>query len=317
MKNKFLFRVIIFVFIICFVPEISGFPVYSAGLLYDEYYPIEKNNVGISYSRYYDTYSAENRPESIIEVAGSDYISAEDGTFSVRKNILTWESSTGSVVYNIDVQETGIYCMNMTYSALKSETSSIEFSLSVDGKIPYDTASRITLNKVWVNEKEISTDSHGNQIRSAQVQKEMWKKSDLMDVDGLFSEPLIFYLEKGNHEIKFTSERACFEIEKFKFYNPEKLQTYKAYISGADINATPENIFRIEGENAVFKSDRTLYPTCDNSHYNVSPADPVKILYNTFGGGNWKKTLQSATWTIPKEDVKNDGWYKVESSDIY
>lgn len=311
MKNKFIFRVIIFVFIIFFVPEFAGFPAYSAGLLYDEYYPIEKNNAEISYSRYYDVYSDEKRPESIIEVAGSDYISAENGTFSVRKNILVWESSAGSVAYNIEVQETGIYCMNMTYLPLKSETSSIEFALSVDGKIPYDTASRITLNKVWVNEKEISTDSHGNQIRSAQVQKEMWKNSDLMDVDGLFSEPLIFYLEKGHHEIKFTSERACFEIKKFKVYNPEKLQTYKEYISGADINATPENIFRIEGENAVFKSDRTLYPTCDNSHYNVSPADPVKILYNTFGDGNWKKPLQSATWTIRKEDVKNDGWYKI------
>ncbi|MCM1357938.1 MAG: extracellular solute-binding protein [Prevotella sp.] len=309
MKNKFLFRIIIFIFIIFFVP--AEFPAYSAGLLYDEYYPIEKNNTEISYSRYYDIYSAENRPESIIEVIGSDYISAENGTFSVRENILIWESSTGEISYNIDVQETGIYCMNMTYFPLKSETSSIEFSLSIDGKKSYDTASRITLNKVWVNEKEISTDSHGNQIRSAQVQKEMWKNSDLMDVDGLFSEPLIFYLEKGHHEIKFSSERAYFALEKFKFYNPEKLPTYKEYISGADINTTPENIFRIEGENAVCKSDRTLYPTCDNSHYNVSPADPVKILYNTFGGGNWKKPLQSATWTIPKEEIKNDGWYKI------
>lgn len=287
----------------------ADFPAYSAGLLYDKYYPIEKNNAEISYSRYYDIYSAENRPESIIEVTGSDYISAKNGNFSVRENILMWESSAGEVSYGIDVQETGIYCMNMTYFPFKSETSSIEFSLSIDGKIPYDTASRITLNKVWVNEKEISKDSHGNQVRSAQVQKEMWKNSDLMDVDGLFSEPLIFYLEKGHHEIKFSSERAYFAIEKFKFYNPEKLPTYQEYISGADINSTPENIFRIEGENAVFKSDRTLYPTCDNSHYNVSPSDPVKILYNTFG--NWKKPLQSATWTIPKEDIKNDGWYKI------
>ncbi|MDE6425952.1 MAG: hypothetical protein K2K89_07425 [Ruminococcus sp.] len=309
MKNKFLFRIIIFIFIIFFVP--AEFPAYSAGLLYDEYYPIEKNNTEISYSRYYDIYSAENRPESIIEVSGSDYISAENGTFSVRENILIWESSTGEISYNIDVQETGIYCMNMTYFPLKSETSSIEFSLSIDGKIPYDTASRITLNKVWVNEKEISTDSHGNQVRSAQLQKEMWKNSDLMDVDGLFSEPLIFYLEKGHHEIKFSSECAYFALEKFKFYNPEKLPPYREYISGADINTTPENIFRIEGENAVCKSDRTLYPTCDNSHYNVSPSDPVKILYNTFGRGNWKKPLQSATWTIPKEEIKNDGWYKI------
>lgn len=309
MKNKFLSRVIIFVLIVFFIR--TEFPVYSAGLLYNKYYPIEENNTEISYSRYYDTYCGENRPECVIEVSGSDYVSAENGKFSVRENVLIWESSSGEVSYNIDVQETGIYCMNITYFPLQSETSSIEFSLSIDGQIPYDTASRITLNKIWVSEKEISTDSHGNQIRSTQIQKEMWKNSYIMDVDGLFSEPLIFYLENGHHEIKFSSESACFEIEKFKFCNPEDLPTYKEYISGADINITPENIFRIEAENAVCKSDRTLYPTCDNSHYNVSPADPVKILYNTFGDGNWKKPLQSATWTIPQQDIKYDGWYKI------
>ena len=307
MKNKFLYRVVIFVLIVFCVQ--TGFPVHSAGLLYDAYYPIEENNTENSYSRYYDTYSGENRPEDVIEVAGSDYISAENGKFSVRDRVLVWESLSGTVSYDIDVQETGIYCMNITYLPLKSETSSIEFSLTVDGKIPYDTASRITLNKTWVSEGEISTDSHGNQIRSGQVQKEMWKTSYIMDVDGLFSEPLIFYLEKGRHEVKFTSERAGLEIERFSFCNPEKLPTYKEYISGTDIYSTPENIFRIEAENAVYKSDRTLCSTWNNSDYNVSPADPVKILYNTFG--NWKKPLQSATWTIPQQDIKYDGWYKI------
>lgn len=282
MKNKFLCRIIIFVLIIFIVPKNAGFTANSA------YYPIEENITDNSYSEYYKTHLNENRPADIIEVSANDYISAEN-----------------PVSYNINVQETGIYCMNMTYFPLKSDTSFIEFSLEIDGEIPYDTASRITLNKVWVNEKEISTDSHGNQVRSVQVQKEMQKNADLTD---FFGEPLIFYLEKGRHEIKFTSS-TCFEIEKFKFYNPEKIPMYKEYISGADITATPENIFRIEAENALYKSDRTLYPTCDNSHYNTSPADPVKILYNTFG--NWKKPLQSVTWTIPKEEIKNDGWYKI------
>ncbi len=304
-----MYRIIIYIFIIfCIQTE---FPVHSAGLLYDAYYPVEKDITSISYSKYYDTYCNENRPEEVIEISGGDFISTKNGKFSVRKDVLVWESTTGAVTYSIDVPETGIYCMNMTYFPLKSATSSIEFSLLVDGEIPYDTASRITLSKIWVNEREIYTDSQGNQIRPVQVQAEMRKNTDIMDTDGLYGEPLIFYLEKGRHRIELTSESAGFGIEKIKFYNPASLPTYKEYIAGADIDITPKNIFRIEAENAVYKSDRTLYPTCDNSHYNISPADPVKILYNTFGDVNWKKPLQSATWTIPKEDVKYDGWYKI------
>ncbi|MCM1505603.1 MAG: extracellular solute-binding protein [Ruminococcus flavefaciens] len=314
-KNLFLRLALCFMAVV-FLSGSVKFPAYADGLLYDSYYPIEENITDVSYSEYYDIYSGEERPADIIEVSGSEYVSAEDGTFLVvecdgMENVLIWESSNGNVSYNADIAETGIYCINMTYFPLENDSSLIEFSVSIDGEIPYDTASRITLNKVWVNETDIHNDSHGNQIRPAQVQQGMWQSVDFMDVDGLFSEPLIFYLEKGRHEITFSSERAGFALESFRLYNPEKPPSYSEYVSGADIYSTPENIFRIEGESAVYKSDRTLFPTCDNSNYLVSPSDPVKIVYNTFGADNWKKSLQSATWTIKKEDIKNDGWYKI------
>jgi len=289
------------------------FPVYANSNNKD-YYPIEENITATSYSEYYETHSDENRPSDIIEVLGRDFV-GKNGTFSVgecdgRENVFLWKSSNGEVSCNIDVQQSGIYCMNMTYFAFETDSSAIEFSVSIDGEVPYDTASRITLNKVWINEEDIHNDSHDNQIRPAQIQCGMWQTTDFMDADGLFSEPLIFSFEKGHHEITFSSERAEFAVESFKLYNPEELPTYSEYISEADINS-PENIFRIEGESAVYKSDRTLFPTYDNSDYNVSPSDPTKIVYNTFGSGNWKKALQSATWIIRKEDIKYDGWYKI------
>lgn len=313
MKNKIFFRLLMCVVMLVSAVGNLGFPVY-ADLNNTAYYPIGENVTDTSYSKYYKTHYSENRPSDIIEVSGNGF-TGKNGTFSVgdyegKENVFLWESSNGEISCNIDVKENGIYCMNMTYFAFETDSSVIEFSVSIDGKVPYDTASRITLNKVWVNENDIHNDYNGNQIRPAQIQCGMWQTADFMDVDGLFSEPLIFSLEKGSHKITFSSERAEFAVESFRLYNPEKLPAYSEYISGADIDS-PENIFRIEGENAVYKSDRTLFPTCANSDYNVSPSDPVKIVYNTFGSGNWKKALQSATWIIKKEDIKQDGWYKI------
>ncbi|MBR2284418.1 MAG: extracellular solute-binding protein [Ruminococcus sp.] len=291
----------------------------------DSYYYIEPIDTGIpSYSDYYDQYSGEKRPSAVIEVKGTDYSSAKNGDFStgsygseddMRSDVLVWESSDGDLSYKVDVPETGIYCINMSYFPIESNSSQIELSLRIDGETPYDTASRITLNRVWVNETDIYVDSRGNQVRPSQVQKGMWQQCDIGDVDGLFGEPLFFYLEKGSHELTFSSERAQLAIESFKLYNPEKLPSYSEYAASVPASvtrdATASNIFRIEGEDAAFKSDSTLYPTYDNTNYLVSPSDPVKVVYNTLGSGNWQKALQSVTWEIPAEDVGAGGWFRI------
>ncbi len=291
----------------------------------EDYYYIDTLDVEqITFSDYYDIYCNENRPDKEIVVKGTDYTSAENGKFAngsygvgddVRDNVLIWDSSEGEIAYNINVEETGIYCVNMTYFPIEANNSSIELAMQIDGETPYDTASRITLNKVWINESEIYKDSRGNQVRPSQIQSGMWCSSDFGDIDGLFSEPLFFYLEEGQHEISFSSEKANLAIESFKFYNPDELPSYADYVNAAgasvDVNSTPSNLFRIEGENAVYKSDSTLYPTSDNTSYQVSPSNPTKVVYNTLGSGNWQKALQSVTWTIKAEDIKNNGWYKI------
>ena len=292
----------------------------------NDYYTIDTDNADIpSFCDYYNLYSDKNRPDKTIEIKAENYISAENGIFKTgrasigdvsKDNVLIWESSKGEIAYNINVEESGIYCVNIIYCALKSNRTTIELSMKIDGETPYDTASRISLNKVWVSERELYKDAKGNQVRSSQIQKEMWQSCDFGDSDGLFSEPLFFYLEKGDHEISFYSERAELAIDTIKFYNPQKLSSYAEYTSsvgfGVTKEDTPSRLFRIEGESASYKSSISLYPTYDNTNYLISPSDPTKVVYNTIGGGgSWKEPLQSVTWTISKNAIGNAGWYKI------
>ncbi len=288
----------------------------------EDYYYIEPIDTGIpTYSDYYDKYSGEVRPENEIFIKGSDFTQVEGGSFStgsygeegdVRDGVLIWESAGGSLSYNINVEETGIYCLDISYFPMISNSTQIELSMKIDGETPYDTASRLTLNRVWVNETDIYTDSRENQVRPSQIQQGMWQQRFFGDVDGLFSEPLFFYLEAGSHEISFTSERAQLAIESLCFRTPEELPTYGEYKNSVGAGETSESkLIRIEGENAAYKSDSTLYPTYDNSNYMVSPSDPVKVVYNTLGSGNWKKALQSVTWTVPADEVGGGGWFRL------
>ncbi|MDE5946101.1 MAG: extracellular solute-binding protein [Oscillospiraceae bacterium] len=271
----------------------------------------------ISYSKYYDFYSDYNKPESEIIIDAMDYKNIENGDFlseiyNDRYCLICPEK--GCISYEIDVPESGIYCLEINYYPIPSNSPSIEFSMMIDNDIPYDTASRLNLNKIWVNESDDITDRHGNQIRPSQIQRGRWCNSYLNDTDGLFSEPLIFYLEEGIHKISFDFKRADIAIEKFIFNQPEKLKSYDDYFNSIDteisVENTPDNLIKIEGENAIFKSDSILYPTYDNSDYLVSPSSPDKVLYNTIGDGNWNNAFQSISWKIPKEEIKT-GWYKI------
>ena len=304
----------------------DGVSAETAAAMAKDYYTIEQPDSEIpSYGEYHDRYFTGVRPESEIIIKGADFSAADDGDITSgsftddngdkRDGVLLWNSEDGEVSYKFKVAEEGNYCIDISYCPMVSSGSDIELKMEIDGAVPYDTASRLKLGRVWVNEREIYKDIRGNQVRPSQVQRTMWQDCFFGDVDGLFSEPLFVHFEKGSHEIRFTSERAQLAIESITLRSPDELPTYSEYAAsvGADISVegTPSALFRIEGENAAYKSDPTLYPTYDNSSYLVSPADPRKMVYNTLGSGSWKKALQTVTWEIPAEDIGEGGWYKI------
>lgn len=304
----------------------------TAAAMAEDYYRIDESDMDMqTFSDYYDLHHDDVRPDDEILIKGKDFVSAEKGSDSsdgdiaagsftdddgeTLSGVLLWSSLSGEVTYEFEVAESGIYCLEAEYCPMISSSSSIELKMELDGEVPYDTASRLALNRVWVNEKDIYTDRRGNQVRPAQVQRTMWQKCFFGDTDGLFSEPLFFSLEKGKHTLKLSSERAQLAIASLCFRNPDKLPSYTEYASAVStdiaVEGTSSALFRIEAESADLKSDPTLYPTYDNTSYLASPSDPCKVVYNTLGSGSWKKAMQSASWTIPAEQVGSGGWYRI------
>ena len=272
-----------------------------------------------TYSSYHDRYAGEKRPDAEILVRGKDYRKArtdEPGAVRVgsigseygqenRDDVLIWNTDEGTLTYEVTVPETGCWCMAFSYLPIPSHMASIEFAVTIDGEIPYDTASRASLNKVYESDGEIRCDSRGNQMRPAQHQTGLWCETALLDADGLFNDPLCFYLEKGTHEIGFTFEKGWLALDSFKLYNPAPLPSYADYRRSAEGTAS-DTLIRLEGENAAYKSSATLYPTEDNASYLASPSDPGKTVYNTIGAGSWKKAMQTITWVIPAEEIPAD-----------
>lgn len=270
-----------------------------------------------SYTNYVKKYTDAARPDKTVEVLGKDYdpASVTDAQITVttvdgENDVMQWANQEGSVSWTVNIPETGVYNIKMIYEALESNTNDVEFSLIIDGESPYATASRITLSKRWINESEIKQDSRQNDIRPGQISTPCWQETPLEDIDGLFNEPLEFYMEAGEHTITFESEKAEFAVKSFTFYQYEAPAAYTAP-SDSDLTQAQGQKITLEGETAAYKSSRTLYPTADKSSYLTSSANgssPTKTRYNTIGSGSWTQSTQTVTWEF---NVDKAGYYKI------
>lgn len=270
-----------------------------------------------SYTNYVKKYTDAARPDKTVEVLGKDYdpASVTDAQITVttvdgENDVMQWANQEGSVSWTVNIPETGVYNIKMIYEALESNTNYVEFSLLIDGESPYATASRITLSKRWINESEIKQDSRQNDIRPGQISTPCWQETPLEDIDGLFNEPLEFYMEAGEHTITFESEKAEFAVKSFTFYQYEAPAAYTAP-SDSDLTQAQGQKITLEGETAAYKSSRTLYPTSDKSSYLTSSANgssPTKTRYNTIGSGSWTQSTQTVTWEF---NVDKAGYYKI------
>lgn len=270
-----------------------------------------------SYTNYVKKYTDAARPDKTVEVLGKDYdpASVTDAQITVttvdgENDVMQWANQEGSVSWMVNIPETGVYNIKMIYEALESNTNDVEFSLLIDGESPYATASRITLSKRWINESEIKQDSRQNDIRPGQISTPCWQETPLEDIDGLFNEPLEFYMEAGEHTITFESEKAEFAVKSFTFYQYEAPAAYTAP-SDSDLTQAQGQKITLEGETAAYKSSRTLYPTADKSSYLTSSANgssPTKTRYNTIGSGSWTQSTQTVTWEF---NVDKAGYYKI------
>ena len=264
-----------------------------------------------TYSDYYDEIASVPRPdaEAMLVYAGKDDTAEVEVTsFEGRDNVIVWSNEEGRIDFTVDVPQSGAYQMQVSYYPIAEGATTTEVSVLLDGVSPYDTATRATLPHIWSNAYPITTDSKDNEVRPPQVQNPKWVTAMIYDVDGLFSEPLYFNLEAGQHTISFESERASVAIEYVKLCN---IGDYDKYTKPSDSelakNSGAEPI-RLQGEQYSYTNSQTLFPTYDRGSYLTEPAHPSKQRYNTVGDGTWDTSGQAITWEM---NVEKAGYYKV------
>lgn len=262
----------------------------------------------------YESYLKEHsgsdvaKPVEEIAIDGNDYYEKSDDFYSESDGLCTLEE--GSVTYRFDVPQDCFYNIKIDYYPTEGKNNSIERIVYINGEVPFENAEYIEFSRVWEDAEDISRDSRDNDVRPRQSEHAMWLETYISDSDGYYQEPFEFFFSKGTNTITLESSKEPMKIGKITLTRCEEIPSYEEYlesyalqgVSGALANIS----LKVQAEDALYKSDSTLYPIADRTSPISEPYSPSKTRLNEIGGTNWKTVGQWISWEV---EVPESGFY--------
>jgi ABC-type glycerol-3-phosphate transport system substrate-binding protein len=260
------------------------------------------------------------------------HASVPRGTRDIPVNLFTWSSGSGvSILYDFEgesrvlhteeesfveftfhVEQAGLYNIHIEYFPIESRGIAMERALYINGQVPFLGADRLMFQRVWGDGGEKRFDNQGNEIRAPQTEKPQWESAWVRDSLGHITEPYSFYFRQGTNTIMFRGINEPMIIRSLVITAPVELLRYRDFIATVDRNNfrnTRNNfLMRIQGEDAIRRSDPSLYPIFDRSSGATSPASVARIRLNMIGGQSWRVSGQWIEWEF---DVPENGMYRI------
>lgn len=271
-----------------------------------------------TYSGYLEEHPDAALPETEVQVDLHSLISMEGAEFTEHEGeevLYTQEESL--VSWEVTVPEAGFYNIYVEYYHVESRSIDAERILRINGEIPFQNAQYIGFSRFWTDGGEVKQDNQGNDIRPSQV--EVFQKGSLRLKDtttGYEAAPYQFYFEKGTNTISFEGVNEPLLIAAISLMPVEQAQDYESYYAEISAQHTGETLNTagndwsgiIQGEDAVLRSDPSLYAINDRSSSNTVPYSVSQTRLNAIGGDAWRVAGQWIEWEI---EVPADGWYNI------
>lgn len=261
-----------------------------------------------SYQEYLKQYAdSQDATKSVVVQCGTYADDVEKTELEDRPCVLIPEEK--AVEYQIAVEQSGFYNLELLYYPMGSTTTAFEVDLQIDGDHPFEGTSSITLPRIWGFSDEKKQDSQGNDIRCDSVQQQEWTRMVLENTSGAGGDNLRFYLEAGEHTISIKSLQGQFALAEVSFVPPKQVLSYEKTLAqweDAGYKDATESLELIQAEQATKRSEKSIAMENDRMSAATTPYHSYKIRYNYIGGGSWSNVGEWVEWEV---DVKESGLY--------
>jgi len=266
------------------------------------------------YAGYLKTHADVAKGTSTIEVPLNS-ITSEDGKLKTeeyegRTAVFSGKESE-YLQFTVDVPETGMYELVLDYYLVPGESDRGKRILYIDGEIPFEECSGITIFRYFRDAGEPVVNSVGDETRPAQEEIPGWRTQALEDTTGLYVQPFTFALEKGKHTIQLIYNKMDMYISGIRLEAPREVKSYAEVYAEYQANGYKEvevekTVFQAE-LNTLEKNDIILRRDNDGDPL-VEPASSKNRKMNIIGGNRWRQGNQAITWEF---EVPEDGLYKI------
>lgn len=220
------------------------------------------------------------------------------------------DKTAGSVAtLKMDVEKAGVYAIAFDFIADDEDSILVpELSLKLNGEAPFYECNRLVFENMWTppidpdtGEELVEKDRYDNQIVSTPEKVMEWQKKYVSDASYRYSEPLLIQLDKGENIIELTlTEGAMLVGNVYLEAAPEYAEVKtndKADSGDAKIVA--------QAENALYKNDSSIRPTCEYDP-DLQPYNATKKTLNIIDNASFADAGQSLTYSF---EVEKAGYY--------
>jgi ABC-type glycerol-3-phosphate transport system substrate-binding protein len=269
-----------------------------------------------TYTRYRERHAqypaaTKDIPIDILSWDDAEGVSVLDGFAGEDRALRTGER--GFVEYTVRCETAGLYNLYMEYYPLESRGINIERGLKINGEVPFLGAERLVFYRVWGDAPGGRRfDNQGNEVRPSQVETPLWESVRFTDSMGYSADPYRFYFNAGDNTVRLEGINEPAAIRSLALKAPAPGVSYAEYLAGFDQekfrNSDTSFMLKIQGEDAIRRSDPSLYAVYDRSSGATDPPSAAKIRLNMIGGQNWKAAGQWIEWEF---EVPEDGIYRI------
>ena len=234
---------------------------------------------------------------------------------------------TGTVTYNVNIEESGFYNIKIKYYTISGRSSNILKGIKINGEYQFQEATTFVLSRIWQDEFDVAEKrvDGKHDIKPQSLEKQLWNEESIADTNGYYGGSYLFYFEKGVNSIEIVGVSEPVVFNSITIYQEEEIDSYSNYLqshlnNGATYQSINEITYKVQGESSYEHNQATLTPVASYNSFKIEPYAKFLTRYNTIGGENWDVAGDWISWQI---EVPEDGLYQISikalqiSSTIY
>ena len=206
------------------------------------------------------------------------------------------------ITLNVNVPETALYAVKFDYLSYDNSVLPIEFSMAVDGAVPFYECRNVELRSTWIPKAEKSFDRYKDEVVTVPDKAIQWESSYFHDSSYRHSDDLLLELSQGEHEFSFNVKSGSFLLGSMSLTEDEAVEEYK----GSEA-ASGSEIITVEGEDYYSSNESSVHAIAEVDA-RVSPYKVTESELNTVDSDSFDTAGQTINYKV---DVKTAGNYYI------